>query len=102
MGDLLGDTLEEREGASSMEIPNSTVAGSVLLSARGQDISAQDSLVGVVVGSQVHATDSLILVASARYISGDAKILFQGRSLFLATVVGAALTASVCYLLRHR
>jgi hypothetical protein len=85
-----------------MEIPNSTVTGSVLLSARGQDISAQDSLVGVVVGSQVHAVDSLILVASARYISGDAKILFQGRSLLLAAIAGTALAASVCYLLRHK
>jgi hypothetical protein len=74
----------------------------VLFSARGQEISAADSLIGVVVGSQVHAEDSLILVASARYISGDAKILFQGRSLLLAAVASVALAASVCYLLRHK
>jgi hypothetical protein len=85
-----------------MEIPSSTVTERVLLSARGQDISAADSLIGVVVGSQVHAEDSLILVASARYISGDAKILFQGRSLLLATVAGVALVTAVCYLLRHK
>ena len=85
-----------------MEKPSSTVKDSVLFSVKGQDISAANSMIGVVVGSQVHAKDSMIVVASARYISGDAKILFQGRSLALATVVGAALTASVCYLLRHR
>ena len=85
-----------------LEEPSSTMTERILLSARGQDISATDSLIGVVVGSQVHATDSLILVASARYISGDAKILFQGRSLFLATFVGTALVASVCYLLRRK
>ena len=85
-----------------METPSSTVTERILLSARGQDISATDSLIGVVVGSQVHAEDSLILIASARYISGDAKILFQGRSLLLATLAGTALVASVCYLLRHK
>jgi len=57
---------------------------------------------GVVIGSQVHAKDTMIVVASARYISGDAKILFQGRSLLLATLVGTALVASVCYLLRRK
>ena len=85
-----------------METPLSNVTERILLSARGQDISASDSLIGVVVGSQVHAEDSLIIVASARYISGDAKILFQGRSLFLATLAGTALIASVCYLLRRK
>jgi len=85
-----------------METPSSTVTERVLLSARGQDISATDSLIGVVVGSQVHAKDTMIVVASARYISGDAKILFQGRSLLLATLAGTALVASVCYLLRHK
>ena len=85
-----------------METPNSTVTERVLLSASGQDISVADSLVGVVVGSQVHAVDSLIVVASARYISGDAKILFQGRSLFLATTAGVALATAICYLLRHK
>ena len=85
-----------------METPGSIMMERALLSARCQDMTATDSLIGVVVGSQVHATDSLILVASARYISGDAKILFQGRSLFLATFVGTALVASVCYLLRRK
>jgi hypothetical protein len=85
-----------------METPSPTVTERILLSARGQDISATDSLVGVVVGSQVHAKDSLIVIASARYISGDAKILFQGRSLLLATLAGTALVASVCYLLRRK
>ncbi len=85
-----------------METPLSTVTERMLLSARCQDMSAKDSLIGVVVGSQVHAEDSLIVVASARYISGDAKILFQGRSLLLATLAGTALVASVCYLLRSR
>ena len=81
-----------------METPSPTVTERILLSARGQDISATDSLVGVVVGSQVHAKDSLIVIASARYISGDAKILFQGRSL----LAGTALVASVFYLLRRK
>ncbi len=85
-----------------METPLSNVTERVLLSARCQDLSATDSLIGVVVGSQVHAVDSLIVVASARYISGDAKILFRGRSLFLATLAGTALVASVCSLLRRR
>ncbi len=85
-----------------METPSSTVMEHALLSARCQDMSATDSLIGIVVGSQVHAKDSLIVVASARYISGDAKILFQGRSLFLATLAGTALVASVCYLLRRK
>ena len=85
-----------------MEKPSSTVKDSALLSVRGQDISAANSMIGVVVGSQVHAKDTMIVVASARYISGDAKILFQGRSLLLATLAGTALVASVCYLLRHK
>ncbi len=85
-----------------METPDSPMMEHILLSARGQDVSATDSLIGVVVGSQVHAEDSLILVASARYISGDAKILFQGRRLLLATIAGVALVAAVCYLLRRR
>ncbi len=85
-----------------MGTPSSTVTERVLLSARGQDISAADSFIGVVVGSQVHTEDSLIVVASARYISGDAKILFQGRGLLLATLAGTALVASVCYLLRRK
>jgi hypothetical protein len=85
-----------------METPLSNVTERVLLSARGQDVSAADSLIGVVVGSQVHAKDSLILVASARYISGDAKILFQGRSLLLAAIAGVSLATAICYLLRHK
>jgi hypothetical protein len=85
-----------------METPVPTMTERILLSARGQDISVDDSLVGVVVGSQVHAKDSLIVIASAHYISGDAKILFQGRSFLLATLVGTALVASVCYLLRRK
>ncbi len=85
-----------------METPGSTMMERVLLSARCQDMSATDSLIGVVVGSQVHAVDSLIVVASARYISGDAKILFQGRSLFLATTAGVALATAICYLLRRK
>ncbi len=85
-----------------METPLSNVTERLLLSARCQDMSAKDSMIGVVVGSQVHAVDSLIVVASARYISGDAKILFQWRSLLLATLAGTGLVASICYLLRRK
>jgi len=85
-----------------LEEPSSTMTERILLSARGQDISATDSFIGVVIGSQVHAKDTMIVVASARYISGDAKILFQGRSLLLATLAGTALVASVCHLLRRK
>jgi hypothetical protein len=85
-----------------METPSSTMTERVLLSASGQDISVADSMIGVVVGSQVHAEDSLILVASARYISGDAKILLQGRSLFLTMIAGVSLVTAICYLLRRK
>ena len=73
-----------------------------MLSVRGQDVSAEDSLMGVVAGSQVHAQDSLSLVAVAKDISEDAKILLEGRNLLLATITGAVLAAFIGRLLRHR
>ena len=84
-----------------METPISTISDSVSLSVSGQGVSVQDSLVGVVVGSELRAQDSLIIVGIAKRISGDTKVLLEGRNLFLATVAGAALFAFVRHFLRR-
>jgi hypothetical protein len=74
----------------------------VALSVQGQHISVQDSLVGLVAGAQVRCRDSLIVVANAETLAGNARVLVEGKSLVLAAAIGAVLLAIARHLPRRR
>lgn len=79
-----------------------TVPGSVALSAQGENISLRDSLVGLVVASELSCQDSLIVVANAQTLSGGATVLVDGRRLVLAAAACAVLFAVTLGFLRRR
>lgn len=72
------------------------------LSVRGENVSLRDSLVGLVVGPELSCQDSVIVVANAQTLSGDTTVLVEGRSLVLAAAAGAVLFAIALGFLRRR
>jgi hypothetical protein len=78
-----------------------TIQGAVVLSVQGERVSVRDSLVGLAAGSELCCQDSLIFVANAGTLSGETRVLVEGKSLLLAATVGAALFALARVLLRR-
>jgi hypothetical protein len=79
-----------------------TVQDAVVLSVQGEHVALQDALVGLAAGSELCCQDSLIVVANAGTLSGDARVLVEGKSLVLAVAAGGVLFALAQVLLGRR